>query len=99
MLETLTQESFTPLLNTLFEIRSRDGEAVEVELVEVTGKRTAECEMFSLLFRGPWAPVLTQETHRVRHAALGEFALFVGPVHTGRTDGVIYQAVFNRLRH
>lgn len=98
MLESLKQESFTPLLNTRFEIRSRDGEAVEVELVEVNGKDTAVCQMFSLLFRGPLAPVLSQDTHRVRHAILGEFDLFIGPVHTGRTDAVFYQAVFNRLR-
>ncbi|MBP7864536.1 MAG: hypothetical protein KA419_01195 [Acidobacteria bacterium] len=98
MLEHLTRDSFTPHLNTRFEIRSRDGGAVEVELVEVTGMQTAACEAFSLLFRGPLAPVLTQDTHRVRHAALGEFDLFVGPIHSGWTDAVCYQAVFNRLR-
>jgi hypothetical protein len=47
----------------------------------------------SLLFRGPAHSPLPQATHGVRHAELGEFALFIVPVALD-ADGYVYEAVF-----
>lgn len=53
---------------------------------------------FHLIFRGPVDKVFGHDTHRVSHAKIGEFDLFLGPVMYGKTDGVYYQAVFSRLK-
>jgi hypothetical protein len=50
------------------------------------------------MFKGEKPNVLAQDTHAVTHATLGTFELFLGPVHTGKTDAVYYEAVFNRLK-
>ena len=53
-------------------------------------------ESFSLLFIGPPDVFLGQGTRRLRHAALGEFELFLVPV--GKIEaGFQYEAVFNLL--
>lgn len=56
----------------------------------------AECECFSVMFRGPQEPVLAQATYRFERG--GEAShIFIVPV--GRDErGTRYEAVFNRLR-
>jgi len=49
---------------------------------------------FSLLFRHEAAIVFPQKIYQMKHAALGEFGIFLVPVARDR-DGFIYQAVFN----
>jgi hypothetical protein len=54
---------------------------------------TSEAGAGSLLFRGPAQSPLPQGTHGVRHAELGDFALFIVPVGMD-ADGYTYEAVF-----
>lgn len=49
---------------------------------------------FALLFRGPADRPLPQGTQPLRHAELGELALFLVPVGSG-PDGMRYEAVFS----
>ena len=53
-------------------------------------------EKFSLVFRGPRAPALGQETYVFEHAGLGRFALFIVPVPRSDPKFCYYQAIFNR---
>jgi hypothetical protein len=94
---SLNRESFEPLLNQIFEVVPKGMEKIEVELVAVEGTDTDQVEAFSLMFRGGRERVFRHDTHRVRHPGLGEFELFMGPVMTGKNDGIYYQAVFNRF--
>lgn len=49
---------------------------------------------FSLVFRGPPAPILAQQIHRLAHPAVGVLALFLVPI--GRdAAGVRYESVFS----
>ena len=49
---------------------------------------------FSLVFRGPRKPQLPQRTYRVRHAQLGDYAIFITPIaqSAGHVD---YEACFS----
>jgi hypothetical protein len=49
---------------------------------------------FSLLFRHEAAIVFPQKIYQMKHAAIGEFGIFLVPIARDRT-GFIYQAVFN----
>lgn len=99
MLAGLKQKDFAPHVNSTFTITAQSGERAEVVLVEVTGKEDAYTESFSLMFKGEKPNVLAQDMHTVTHAKLGSFDMFLGPVHTGKTDAVYYEAVFNRLKN
>jgi len=92
------REDFEPHIATVFEVAPVGMGRVPVELVEVREAGSALLDGFSLLFRGGTGPVFRHDTHRVRHPALGEMELFLGPVHIGRTDAVYYQAIFSAPR-
>jgi hypothetical protein len=80
MLEGLTRESFTPHLDTPFQVGPAAAPLV-VELVEVSERRISRhSESFSLVFRGPSDVFLPQATYQFHHAALGELALFIVPL-------------------
>lgn len=49
---------------------------------------------FSLLFRHEAAIVFPQKIYQMKHAAIGEFGIFLVPIARDRT-GFIYQALFN----
>lgn len=89
------REDFEPHVATVFEVAPAGMEQVPVELVEVKDSGSAALDGFSLLFRGGTDAAFRHDTHRVRHPVLGEMELFLGPVHTGRTDAVYYQAIFS----
>ncbi|NTV52629.1 MAG: hypothetical protein HGA76_06415 [Candidatus Firestonebacteria bacterium] len=98
MLERLQQKDFAQNVNSRFKVRTKDGEVAEMTLVAVTGREDEATETFSLLFKALTPGVLAHDTHAVTHDTLGTFDLFLGPVVTGKTDGVYYQAVFSRLK-
>lgn len=97
MIGQLQKADFEARLGERFEVQVNGVEPVTVELAELTDRSTAAMESFSLLFRGASDRVFGHNTYRVIHPALGEFDLFLGPVVTNKTDGIYYQAVFNRL--
>lgn len=94
----MDQAKFAPCVDEQFNVLLGGTRLATIELVAVTDRSSAEIEAFSLMFRGPHHPVLSHETFRVQHSALGEFALFMGPVSVRQTDGIYYEAVFNRPR-
>jgi len=98
MVEKLTISNFHPHTGDRFEVRTKAGERVDLELIEVRDTSTDMMDSFHLIFRGPKDNVFPHDTHRVAHPTIGDFDLFLGPIIYGKTDGVYYQAVFNRLR-
>ena len=98
MLETFTSATFQPHLGESF-LLHLDGARppVDMVLVEATELPMASPRPgrapFSLVFRGPSAPVYPQHTYRLEHPAIGAFEIFLVPV-AADSDGVRYEAVF-----
>lgn len=92
------KDDFEPHIASIFEVAPLDMAPVAVELVEVNEISSAAIGGFSLMFRGGTDDVFRHNTHTVRHPVMGELELFLGPVHTGRTDAVYYQAIFSTPR-
>ena len=94
----LKKADFEPHIATIFQVAPVGMEPVPVELVKVEDKSSAALDAFSLMFKGSMDRVFCHDTHRVRHADMGELELFLGPVHTGKMDAVYYQAIFSAPR-
>lgn len=92
------KEDFDPYIATTFEVMPDGMGPVLVELVEVKDTSSADLTGFSLMFRGGTDAVFRQNTHIVRHPVMGEMEIFLGPIHTGKTDAIWYQAIFNAPR-
>ncbi|HEY4745686.1 MAG TPA: hypothetical protein VIH45_13565 [Desulfuromonadaceae bacterium] len=92
------KEDFEPHIATTFEVMLTGMEPVPVQLVEVKDTSSADLTGFSLMFKGGTDAVFRHDTHTVRHSVMGELELFLGPVHTGKTDAVYYQAIFSAPR-
>lgn len=84
-----------------FRIDVDDGSVIELELelVEAApspiGPSGASSNSFSLVFRGPTAPLLNQGILPLQHHAWGLCPLFVVPVDQDEV-GTYYEAVFSR---
>ena len=105
MLESLTPDSFAPLVGATFRIDPGGGvEPIPVVLGEMVrsprrggfgpnGAPVRE-EPFSLVFLGPIRPVLPQRIYPLSHETLGRLELFLVPI--GPEEGRMrYEAVFN----
>ncbi len=98
MLESLTFGDFSGRVGEGFRL---EGPAVIVELtlVEVTDLARREKpgprrSPFSLVFHGPFSPVMPQRTYALEHASLGRLDIFLVPIGPD-ADGMRYEAVFN----
>lgn len=91
-------EDFEPHITTAFQVAAAGMEPVTMELAEIKDMSSTSLSAFSLLFRSCENPVFWHDTHLVKHPVMGEMELFIGPVHTGRSDAVYYQAVFSSPR-
>jgi hypothetical protein len=102
MLETLTLETFSPLVGETFRIHLQGDQAVELELVEARslfdpyagrqGPRPARAP-FALTLKGPATPVLPQQIYPLENAALGRHELFIVPI--GPDQGRMrYEVIF-----
>ena len=104
MLERLTADSFAPAVGDTFAVDAGDaGDAgsLGLELIESRlhePDRPAEDDAgrrapFSLLFRGPPDPLLSQRIYRLEHPDIGPLEIFIVPI--GRDEsGSTYEAVF-----
>jgi hypothetical protein len=94
-LAAVTPSDFEPAIDSIFEVVTGEGAHLELRLTEVAllSEQPGARQPFALRFVGPSEPVLAQITHRLSHASLGEFELFLGPIQSA-TEGVIYEAVF-----
>src|SRR5438105_15889519 len=99
MLDQLTRETFADHLGGTFRLHYGAAEPLAVELVAATalgaesGRRPGRRQPFSVVFRGPGAPVLPQRIYRFEHPALGALDLFVVPIGPDGV-GMQYEAVF-----
>ena len=94
-LDSLTSDTFAPLLNDTFQLSS-DEHTLSVTLIDVERRRsrsTAHREPFSVVFRGPHAPVWPQRIYRLSHPGLGELDIFFVPIGPDQL-GLRYEAVF-----
>ena len=97
MAAALTHEEFSKQLNTKFEIRISEAQAIEVELTEVSELLISpRQERFSLIFRSANDILIAQGLHRFEHDQMGPFDLFIVPVDRDES-GTYHEAVFNRL--
>jgi len=101
MLEKLTIADFLPETGKRFRIETGNSDPIEVELVSATdltsGRETPRRAPFSLLFRGPRAPVLPQRIYAVvpvDASALPRLEIFLVPVGPDES-GMRYEAIFN----
>lgn len=92
------KKDFEPHVASTFHVLPLGMNPVAVELVEVKDIGSVDMEGFSLMFKGDAASVFRHNTHTVRHPVMGDLALFLGPVHTGKTDAIYYQAIFSTPR-
>jgi hypothetical protein len=96
MLEKLTRDIFARHLNTRFQVGGDAGHSAALELVEANPAPAPQgYEAFSIIFRGPPAPLLAQGIHRFHHDSIGAFDLFTVPIRQDR-QGLYYEAIFNR---
>lgn len=90
-------EQFAPLRGERFVLQLPDGGELGAELVEASALNMAPFQgrqPFSLLFKGPRAPLLPQSIYALRHATQPEaLELFLVPV-SADAGGVCYEAVF-----
>ena len=97
--EELTLALFEAALQTTFRVQTDAEAAVDLVLIEATGSHMQGAgdggENFSIIFKGPPAPLLPQRIYSLEHDIMGRFDLFIVPVGQDKT-GIQYQAVFNR---
>jgi hypothetical protein len=104
MLETLTRETFAPHVGETFRLHLSDQQSIDAALLEASVVGTpppgsAVRAPFSLIFKGPAAPMLPQQIYRVEHATLGALDLFVVPIGPSQPKhgpgGMLYEVIFN----
>ena len=102
MNDKLSQETFSELLNTTFQVKLDTPGPVDLELSEVKNHRGADREQdstvqFSVFFTGPTNLFLPQGIYTLAHERMGAFDIFLVPV--GRDENTFhYEAVFNYLK-
>jgi hypothetical protein len=98
MLDKLNAAAFSEWIGTKFIVRNGAERVMELELCKVTEQNaTPALEQFSLLFRGPFTPALSQSIAKLEHEGLGSMELFLTPVGPDG-EGMCYEVVFNRFR-
>ena len=103
MAASLTEEEFSKNVNTKFRAKLDAEAEVDLELVEVKGYSARPgdqqgMERFSIFFKGPAKPLLTQNTYSMTHDAMGTFDLFIVPIKPD-SEGSGYEAVFNYFKN
>lgn len=97
MLEKLTRQSFSDLLNSKFQMFISADSAVEIELVEVVQRRsTPRQEQFAVAFRVPASVPALQGVYRIKHDDLGDVELFMVP-YKQEAEATYFEAFFNRI--
>jgi hypothetical protein len=96
LLQALTVETFAELVGDRFAMGAWPDATLDLELIEANplGARTGRGRApFSVLFRGPSAPVMPQRIYPLAHATLGRLELFIVPIGP-RDGGMVYEAIF-----
>jgi hypothetical protein len=98
MLDTLTQLDFAPLVTDRFRL-VESAVALELELLSAEavtdgGHQASARSSFSLIFRGPYEPLLPQRIYPLQHSALGVLEIFLVPIGPDKS-GQRYEAIFS----
>ena len=99
-LSTITHEDFEPCLGQTFLVTPEGADGLELELTQVKPLGSTDLvagvlrQSFSLLFRGPLKPLLSQQLYRMENAAIGELLLFLVPIGPNE-NGMLYDVTFN----
>ena len=96
ILQSLTIETFAKRIGDRFAMRVRPDATLELELIEANplGARPGRGRApFSILFRGPLAPVMPQQIYALAHETIGSLEVFIVPVGPGQ-GGLLYEAIF-----
>ena len=96
VIRTLTVETFAELAGDRFALRVGPDATLELELIEANPLGAGPGRgrtPFSVLFRGPLAPVMPQRIYRLAHETLGSRELFIVPIGP-RDGGMVYEAIF-----
>lgn len=95
LIRDISHEQFGACLNQPFQIRLEEsGVAIELVRVAPWGEgQTDRRRPFSLTFRGPNDPVLSQRIYALENPALGTLDIFLVPIGPDK-QGMQYEAVF-----
>jgi len=102
-----TKATFEPYVGSFFQAPNASGQMVSLRLVSVTDYKPStsttlstasprNTESFSLMFQASGSLPEYTSIHRVSHAALGEFDLFLN-LKSSESGQRVYEAVFNHL--
>ncbi|MEA2175768.1 MAG: hypothetical protein QOD00_3360 [Blastocatellia bacterium] len=84
-------------LNSLFHHTTKDGQAVDFELVNIeTHAAPPSHESFALTFRAPSDFPPLQGVYTLEHDKMESGEIFLVPISRDQ-NGVLFEAVFNRL--
>lgn len=97
-LSQLAFQDFSRLAGSVFRVFSRGEAVAELQLTRArpAALQNAGFEQFSLFFRGPTNPALSQDSYAFWHPGIGGFAMFIAPVGNPDPAAAFYEAVFNR---
>jgi hypothetical protein len=100
LLESLTVNTFSPLVGEVFRLHLDPAPPLDLELIDASAlgtpdpRQTSPRKPFAIVFRGPGGVYAPQRTYRLEHRTLGAFDLFLVPI--GPDDrGMRYEAVFS----
>ncbi len=100
MIDKLKSSDFSGYVKQKFRILPESMEPLEVYLIEVndlgSGGGNADHESrrpFSIIFRGPNEPSLSQGTYAIGNDEFGSLDLFIVPIGPDK-EGMLYQAIF-----
>lgn len=95
----LNQDLLREALNSQFTIQTEEKPTTLIltECTDQTSPEVPDYERFSLIFESS-DPLLEQNTYSLQHQSLGDFDLFLVPVH-GDDKGFQYEAIINKLNN
>jgi hypothetical protein len=96
LLHVVTVENFAELVGDRFALNAGPDATLDLELIEANplgGRPGGGRAPFSVLFRGPSAPVMPQRIYALAHQTLGSLDLFIVPIGP-RDGGMVYEAIF-----
>ena len=97
MSDDLLSPAFSQHLNTKFRTRLADSREAEFELIQVENRAAPSgYECFSLVFRAPRDAPAEQRIYQLEHEQMSATEIFLVPIRN-EPNGVIFEAVFNRL--
>ncbi|MBE0686227.1 MAG: hypothetical protein IH585_09520 [Anaerolineaceae bacterium] len=98
MLDDFTIDSLTEQIGTIFDVVFEGKTIFTLTLEKINIHiQTEQHQNFSLQFRGPLQPSITQGIQTIGHPKFGTSEIFLVPI-AKDSDGYLYEAVFNRVQ-